>query len=116
MGLSRNKVAVSEGAAGSPPFYGDHEIFSRRSRSRLTREVLSEVSTDLLLFNFQGSEPRGRGTELLDLVIEKEQTRRHGGVAQLGEHLPCKQGVMGSNPIISTISESEDTECLGFGK
>ena len=26
----------------------------------------------------------------------------HGGVAQLGEHLPCKQGVMGSNPIIST--------------
>ena len=27
----------------------------------------------------------------------------HGGVAQLGEHLPCKQGVMGSNPIISTM-------------
>ena len=27
---------------------------------------------------------------------------RNGGVAQLGEHLPCKQGVMGSNPIIST--------------
>ena len=30
----------------------------------------------------------------------------YGGVAQLGEHLPCKQGVMGSNPIISTRSES----------
>ena len=29
----------------------------------------------------------------------------NGGVAQLGEHLPCKQGVMGSNPIISTIDE-----------
>ena len=28
----------------------------------------------------------------------------YGGVAQLGEHLPCKQGVMGSNPIISTIT------------
>ena len=26
----------------------------------------------------------------------------HGGVAQLGEHLPCKQGVKGSNPFIST--------------
>ena len=26
----------------------------------------------------------------------------NGGVAQLGEHLPCKQGVMGSIPIIST--------------
>ena len=29
----------------------------------------------------------------------------HGGVAQLGEHLPCKQGVKGSNPFISTIKE-----------
>ena len=29
-------------------------------------------------------------------------TSLNGGVAQLGEHLPCKQGVMGSNPIIST--------------
>ena len=28
-----------------------------------------------------------------------------GGVAQLGEHLPCKQGVMGSNPIISTMGQ-----------
>ena len=25
MGLSRNKVAVPEGAAGSPPFYGDFQ-------------------------------------------------------------------------------------------
>ena len=28
--------------------------------------------------------------------------RRWGGVAQLGEHLPCKQGVSGSIPLIST--------------
>ena len=27
---------------------------------------------------------------------------RFEGVAQLGEHLPCKQGVRGSNPLIST--------------
>ena len=26
----------------------------------------------------------------------------HGGVAHLGEHLPCKQGVRGSIPLIST--------------
>ena len=32
----------------------------------------------------------------------KSKTQLNGGVAQLGEHLPCKQGVMGSNPIIST--------------
>ena len=38
------------------------------------------------------------------MILEKEVTPRgtNGGVAQLGEHLPCKQGVMGSNPIIST--------------
>ena len=30
---------------------------------------------------------------------------KQGGVAQLGEHLPCKQGVMGSIPIISTRPE-----------
>ena len=29
----------------------------------------------------------------------------YGGVAQLGEHLPCKQGVRGSNPLISIIAE-----------
>ena len=43
-----------------------------------------------LLFNCQSS-----------IRIEFWDTQ-YGGVAQLGEHLPCKQGVMGSNPIIST--------------
>ena len=32
----------------------------------------------------------------------------HGGIAQLGEHLPCKQGVKGSNPFISTIAMSDN--------
>ena len=35
----------------------------------------------------------------------------HGGIAQLGEHLPCKQGVKGSNPFISTIAMSDN--CTG---
>ena len=30
----------------------------------------------------------------------------NGGVAQLGEHLPCKQGVMSSNLTISTKATS----------
>ena len=29
----------------------------------------------------------------------------YGGIAQLGEHLLCKQGVIGSSPIISTSGE-----------
>ena len=37
---------------------------------------------------------------------------KHGGVAQLGEHLPCKQGVMGSNPIISSDARSGRTKRL----
>ena len=30
------------------------------------------------------------------------EMREHGGIAQMGEHLLCKQGVKGSNPFIST--------------
>ena len=29
----------------------------------------------------------------------------HGGVAQLGEHLPCKQGVKSSNLSVSTVNQ-----------
>ena len=53
------------------------------------------MSTRRLLFNFEGS------------FGEKAKSHKYGGVAQLGEHLPCKQGVMGSNPIISTIFRSK---------
>ena len=42
-----------------------------------------------LLFDFQG--------------LLKNKISHYGGVAQLGEHLPCKQGVKGSIPFISTI-------------
>ena len=35
MGLSRNKVAVSEGAAGSPPFYGERRQMLRHRVSDL---------------------------------------------------------------------------------
>ena len=32
--------------------------------------------------------------------------KEYGGVAQLGEHLLCKQGVIGSIPFISTTRET----------
>ena len=41
---------------------------------------------------------------------EAYKTISYGGIAQLGEHLPCKQGVMSSNLIIST-SERNLTDC-----
>ena len=60
MGLSRNKVAVSEGAAGSPPFYGESnssEIMESRNRSQKQTEVVVEY-LDHLLLNFQGLSKR----------------------------------------------------------
>ena len=52
MGLSRNKVAVSEGAAGSPPFYGEHGRFSRAYRIRVDlkkrREDRARTAKDFL--------------------------------------------------------------------
>ena len=38
---------------------------------------------------------------------EQVAARLSGGVAQLGEHLPCKQGVKSSN--LSVSIESEDS-------
>ena len=35
----------------------------------------------------------------------------YGGVAQLGEHLPCKQGVKSSNLSISIARELGENEC-----
>ena len=48
-----------------------------------------------------GSSPLGPTNEQ-KFVNGEKAIPDYGGVAQLGEHLPCKQGVMGSNPIIST--------------
>ena len=36
------------------------------------------------------------------LVPAKANCLGEGGIAQMVEHLPCKQGVIGSNPITST--------------
>ena len=38
MGLSRNKVAVSEGAAGSPPFYGESNLLETQ-QAEIERET-----------------------------------------------------------------------------
>ena len=37
----------------------------------------------------------------LETVWKSRRSPIYGGIAQLGEHLPCKQGVKGSNPFIS---------------
>ena len=39
---------------------------------------------------------------------ERGLLRRYGGLAQLGERLPCKQEVSGSIPLISTKKKVEE--------
>ena len=39
---------------------------------------------------------------------EQVVARLNGGVAQLGEHLPCKQGVKSSNLSVSTRSWKQE--------
>ena len=112
MGLSRNKVAVSEGAAGSPPFYGDRgqhstevQWYDRSSKvenknEKAQRHSRSEAQDGIrcVLCSVQTSVIQLSGTNVKTL---------YGGVAQLGEHLPCKQGVKGSIPFISTSRETD---------
>ena len=62
-----------------------------------TSNPRSELRNDLqALFNFESPEQSIK--RLVTLVFHN----RYGGIAQLGEHLLCKQGVIGSIPIIST--------------
>ena len=44
----------------------------------------------------------GEGRTQVERTDGEDIRRRNGGIAQLGEHLPCKQGAMSSNLIIST--------------
>ena len=53
---------------------------------------------------------RSRGLHLKPFA----KSTPNGGVAQLGEHLPCKQGVMGSNPIISTRVDTAEDQSHGL--
>ena len=41
-------------------------------------------------------------------AVETDRNSPHGGIAQLGERLPCKQEAIGSIPIISTIQHIEN--------
>ena len=59
-----------------------------------SRKVLRSVQSVkyLALFNLEGTEKK--------YLVRRWE--RFGGLAQLGERLPCKQEVSGSIPLIST--------------
>ncbi len=69
--------------------YADHWAYRRRVELRVCWEQ------ETALYSFEGVGRHFQG--------EREYLTGHrGGVAQLGEHLLCKQGVIGSNPFTST--------------
>ena len=59
------------------------------------RKIFIVVDEDLHLFNLQDPSPEA-----------------YGGIAQLGERLPCKQEVRGSTPLVSTTGCTSDLESL----
>jgi hypothetical protein len=46
------------------------------------------------------------------ILLLRARCSRVGGVAQLGEHLLCKQGVIGSIPIVSTSLGLHQLACI----
>ena len=59
--------------------------------------------TPVLIPNTMVKTQAADGT-ILETVWESRWLPDYGGIAQLGEHLPCKQGVESSNLSVSTES------------
>ena len=77
-----------------------------RNSQRNKKDDVDTIRTWKLLFDFQGLLEKRKNrieTEKNSSLFTLASYLKYGGVAQLGEHLPCKQGVKGSNPFISTI-------------
>ena len=39
-----------------------------------------------------------------NIKVARQESAKNGSIAQLGEHLPYKQRVIGSSPIVPTIT------------
>ena len=78
----------------------DH-LLSKENEAEKPRQICQRFLTDELgtLFNFLCPSQLSADEQR---KIGQNKTDPYGGIAQLGEHLPCKQGVMSSNLIIST--------------
>ena len=104
MGLSRNKVAVSEGAAGSPPFYGERtegQTTLLCKRLRLTR-----LETKWNIVQYSRTE-------------KKELERRVSVINAEGPPVPIPNTEVklcsGENTLRATVREDSSTLTRQFG-
>ena len=119
MGLSRNKVAVSEGAAGSPPFYGERglrhvNICSEVVRSRektnkngTGRVALAQRKAELL-FNCQDS--------IKDSEKIKRKDPKIRGCSSAGRAPALQAGGQGFDSLHLHHYQREATMWLAFDK
>ena len=86
MGLSRNKVAVPEGAAGTPPFWRDDYSYGAEKDdlkvrfSSCTHHLFNEIGERDTLYNIQGwpeevgstphSPPCLQGKKIFDILTQ----------------------------------------------
>ena len=82
----------------------DHLLSKEKVRRRRKRR---RVSSEKIIT----TKARDVRSACCSIFFARFGSPEYGGVAQLGEHLPCKQGVKGSIPFISTNDGNE-----GIGK
>ena len=105
MGLSRNKVAVSEGAAGSPPFYGEMEahesdalILTGENPEEKTVVQFSRTEARESVIQTQRVHPFPfRTRKLSSAVLRVLCWRRHGRVGH-GRHCSLRRGAKSERP------------------
>ena len=61
------------------------------------------LSKENRLANSESYPRSAKCAAIVSLFNLEGTSSKNGGLAQLGERLPCKQEVSGSNPLISTI-------------
>ena len=86
-------------AVKTPPFHGG---IPGSNPGRVTNKPVRLIE-DSCLTSTKLPQSVARGLKLVNM-----STLRYGSIAQLGEHLPYKQGVTGSSPVTSTIYSFND--------
>ena len=74
------------------------ELFICENMKKFNWPVGQAVKTPPFHGGITGSNP-----VRVTIFLKKAEIKLYGGLAQLGEHLPYKQGVAGSTPASSTI-------------